>query len=50
MDLAYVTIEAIDQHGNVCPLADDLVEFTLEGNGTIAGVGNGNPQSMELYQ
>jgi beta-galactosidase len=50
MDLAYVTIEAIDQNGNTCPLADDQVEITLEGKGTIAGVGNGNPQSIEPFQ
>lgn len=50
MDLAYITIEALDENGNPCPLADDLVELTIEGKGTIAGVGNGNPQSIQPFQ
>ena len=50
LDLAYVTIEALDLNGNLCPLADHLVELTIDGKGTIAGVGNGNPQSMEPFQ
>ncbi|MEI7725990.1 MAG: glycoside hydrolase family 2 TIM barrel-domain containing protein, partial [Bacteroidota bacterium] len=49
-DLSYVLIEAFDKSGNPCPLADNLVEITLTGPGTIAGVGNGNPQSMESFQ
>ena len=39
-----------DLNGNLCPLADHLVELTIDGKGTIAGVGNGNPQSMEPFQ
>ena len=50
LDLAYVTIEALDLNGNLCPLADHLIELTIDGKGTIAGVGNGNPQSMEPFQ
>jgi len=50
MDLSYVLIEAVDQEGNNCPLADHLVQFKLKGEGMIAGVGNGNPQSMEPFQ
>ncbi len=50
MDLSYVLIEAIDKYGNTCPLADHLVEFKLKGEGMIAGVGNGNPQSLDPFQ
>jgi len=49
-DLSYLLIEALDQNGNPCPLADNLVELSLKGPGTIAGVGNGNPQSFEPFQ
>ncbi len=50
MDLSYVLIEAVDQSGNNCPLADHEVEINISGPGLIAGVGNGNPQSMEPFQ
>ena len=40
-DLSFVTVELIDKEGNVCPLADNLVKFTIEGEGFIAGTDNG---------
>lgn len=50
MDLSYVLIEAVDKDGNNCPLADHFIQLKLEGEGSIAGVGNGNPQSVEPFQ
>jgi beta-galactosidase len=50
MDLSYITIEAYDKDGNLCPLADNNINITIKGPGKIAGVGNGNPQSMEPFQ
>lgn len=50
MDMSYVLVEAYDKDGNVCPLADNKISITLKGPGKIAGVGNGNPQSMEPFQ
>ena len=41
-DLSYLLVEAVDQDGNLCPLAMDDVKFTLEGPAAIAGVGNGD--------
>ena len=49
-DLSYILIEALDKDGNPCPLADNLVNMGLTGPGTIAGVGNGNPLSLEPFQ
>ena len=49
-DLSYVMVEAVDGSGNLCPLADDLVVFTVDGPAEIAGIGNGNPLSMEPFQ
>jgi beta-galactosidase len=49
-DLAFVTVRITDQDGHVCPLADNPVTFQIEGEGAIAGVGNGNPISLESYQ
>jgi beta-galactosidase len=49
-DLAYVLVEAVDKDGNPCPLADNVVNFQVDGPATIAGVGNGNPMSFEPFQ
>jgi len=49
-DLCYVLVEAVDADGNECPLADNLVQFKVNGPAEIAGVGNGNPMSLEANQ
>jgi beta-galactosidase len=41
-DLSYILVEAVDQNGNLCPLAMNEVKFSLKGPATIAGVGNGD--------
>ncbi|MDZ7342753.1 MAG: DUF4982 domain-containing protein, partial [candidate division KSB1 bacterium] len=48
-DLSYILVEAFDKNHNPCPKADNLVRFTLQGPAAIAGVGNGNPQSLEPF-
>jgi beta-galactosidase len=48
-DLGYVTVELIDANGVRNPKAENLVKFKVEG-GTIVGVGNANPMSLESYQ
>ncbi len=49
-DLSYVKIEIVDNEGRVCPNADNLVKFRIEGDGFIAGVDNGNPISHEYFK
>jgi hypothetical protein len=49
-DLCYILIEALDGKGTLCPLADNSVSFKIEGPAEIAGVGNGNPLSLEPFQ
>ena len=49
-DLCYVLVEAVDKDGNLCPLADNLIRFHVDGPGEIAAVGNGNPLSVEPFQ
>ena len=48
-DLAFITVEALDKDGTPCPLADNMIEFTIEGAGELAGAGNGNPMSFESF-
>jgi beta-galactosidase len=50
-DLAYVAAELVDAEGRkVYAREDDLeLDFTVGGNGTLAGVGNGNPYKPESF-
>lgn len=49
--LAFVSVEILDEEGNLCPNAENLVNFELEGDSAfIAGVDNGNPVSMERFK
>jgi beta-galactosidase len=49
-DLSYVTVEITDKNGIINPQFNDLINFSVEGEGTIAAVGNSNPISMESFQ
>ncbi len=49
-DLSYLLVEALDANGNLCPLAENLTQFEVQGPAVIAGVGNGNPLSLEPFQ
>ena len=48
-DLAFVTVEAIDEKGRLQVNADQEVRFTVTGAATIAAVGSGDEQSQESY-
>jgi beta-galactosidase len=49
-DLSFVTVRIEDKDGNLCPAADNLVQFKLAGPGRIAAVDNGNPATVEPFQ
>lgn len=49
-DLSFVTVEIVDKDGNLCPWADNLVHFNVEGPAFIAGVDNGCQTSMERFK
>ena len=49
-DLSFVTVEILDKDGNLCPNADNLVQFEIDGKGFIAGVDNGSPISLERFK
>lgn len=49
-DLCYLLVEALDDKGTLCPLADNLIRFKVDGPAEIAAVGNGNPLSVEPFQ
>ena len=39
-----------DKDGNLCPAADNLVQFQVTGAGNIAAVDNGNAATVEPFQ
>ena len=45
-DVSVVTIEVQDKKGRIVPDACPVLKFTLEGNGRILGVGNGDPSYL----
>jgi len=50
-DLSYVNVEIVDAHGNLIPNAENIeVNYSISGNGEIAGVGNGNPIDVSSFQ
>lgn len=49
-DLCFITVEIVDKDGNLCPNAQNLVNFDIEGTATIEGVDNGSPFSLERFK
>lgn len=49
-DLSFVTVKILDAQGNVVPDAAQLVQFKLNGPGTIVGVDNGFQASLEPFK
>ena len=49
-DLSYVDLRVVDKDGNLCPNADNLIHFSLQGPATLAGVDNGDPTNHEPFQ
>ena len=50
LDLAYIDYVVLDKDGNVCPVNDLKLSFTVKGCGTNAGVANANMLSDEPWQ
>ena len=46
-DASVMDISVIDKDGREVPDADNLISFSVKGDGKIIGVGNGNPSSHE---
>lgn len=46
-DTAVINFAVVDKRGIVVPYADNLIKFTVVGDGYVRGVGNGDPNSHE---
>ena len=49
-DISFITVRIVDENGNVCPTADNLVKFSISGAGSIAAVGNGDSATTAPFQ
>lgn len=49
-DLSFITVKVVDNKGTVVPNAEDLIAFDVIGEGSIAGVDNGDPVSHESFK
>lgn len=48
-DLSFVTVKVVDKDGNLCPNADNLIKYSVKGEGFYRAGANGNPVSLELF-
>lgn len=48
-DLVFITCDIVDSNNNIYPTAENEITFSVEG-GTIVGVDNGNPASVEPFK
>ena len=46
-DVSIFTVSAVDAQGRVVPVAQNKIHFSVEGAGSIIGVGNGDPSCHE---
>jgi len=49
-DLSFITINILDENGNLVPDAENSVTFTIKGEAEIEGVDNGSPVSHESFK
>lgn len=49
-DLCFCTVRIRDKNGNLCPQADNVVEFTVDGPAELVVVDNGDQTSLESFQ
>jgi beta-galactosidase len=48
-DLSYITVSVVDKDGNLCPNADNQLNFNVSGAGTFKVVCNGDATSLEMF-
>jgi len=48
-DLCFVTVEITDKDGNLCPNAQRLLFFKIEGAGTLKALCNGDPTDLTSF-
>jgi beta-galactosidase len=49
-EVAHLTVQIVDDHARVVPIADNDVMFSVDGEGVLIGADNGNPRSHEDFK
>ncbi len=49
-EICFVTVKILDKDGNLVPDADNLIQFSVEGKASIAGIDNGFQASLESFK
>jgi len=49
-DLSFIEVNIVDKNGQLIPNANNLVTFSVNGQGFVAGVDSGDPVSMESFK
>lgn len=49
-DLCFVAVEVVDEHDQVVPNVEELVQFSITGVGSLAAVGSASPTEMASFQ
>jgi beta-galactosidase len=49
-DLSFITVKIVDKDGNPVPDANNLIHFTVKGQGIIAGVDNGYQADLSPFK
>lgn len=48
-DLVYVNVRVVDKDGNLCPLDDRMIRFTVSGAGEYRASANGDPTCLDMF-
>lgn len=48
-DLVYITATVVDENGNICPLADNRLYFSVTGEGELLTTDNGDQRETESF-
>ena len=48
-DLSFITVSVVDKDGNLCPVADNQLQFYVTGSGTFRAACNGDATSLEMF-
>lgn len=48
-DLSYVTVSVVDEKGNLVPDANNLVHFSINGQGRLKGLDNGSQTDLDPF-
>ncbi|MFY9152191.1 MAG: hypothetical protein WAO52_09265 [Prolixibacteraceae bacterium] len=49
-DLSFITVEELDEPGNLVPDSNLPIQYKIEGAGELAASENGNPKDMKSFR